>query len=166
MHLNMDKRKLLIVYADASFRKYLGERMRIEKYAVSEASSEEEARKMIQQSDYNVVLLGLTGRHIEGLSLLGSIKEMRPNTEVILMTELDEHSLYYSIQAMQMGAFDDLLVPVDINALLDRVREACLKNVKAERPVTMQARHTTHSKPESARKKPDKEKRPLGKCSR
>ena len=135
--------KLLIVHSDDPFRKHLFERMRIERYVVFEASPEADAREILQRNNFDVVLLGSTGHHRKSLSLLRSIKEMRPHTEVILLTALEEHSLYASIQAMQMGAFDDLLVPLDINVLLNRIREAYERKkgrVKAARSMIRQAR--------------------------
>jgi len=128
--------KLLIIHTDELFRRQLSERMRIEKYLVLEASREAEAGDIIQKSNLDVVLLGVAGPRQNSLSLLKMIKEMRPFTEVILLTALEEHSLYASIQAMQLGAFDDLLVPLDMNALLSRIREAYTRKkerVKAKR---------------------------------
>jgi DNA-binding NtrC family response regulator len=136
--------KLLIIHPDNSFRKHLSERMRLGNYGVVEACPETEARDMIQRSNFDVVLLGVAGSYQTSLALLKTIKEVRPYTEVILLTALEVHSLYDSIQAMQLGAFDDLLVPLDIQALHNRIGEAYQRKkqrVKADRSMMREARN-------------------------
>lgn len=116
--------KVLIIHSDDYFRANLLERMRLEKYLACEASPETEAREVLRERSFDVVLLGVTGNRQKSLSLLRSIKELQHQAEVILLTAGKEHSLSSSMQAMRLGAFDDLLVPVDMNALLKRVQEA------------------------------------------
>jgi DNA-binding NtrC family response regulator len=128
--------KLLIIHTDDLFRTQLAERMRRESYLVFEAHPEAEATAIVQRTNFDVVLLGVAGPYQNSLELLKTIKQIRPYTEVILLTALEEHSLYGSIQAMQLGAFDDLLVPLDISALHSRIREAYQRKkerVKAKR---------------------------------
>lgn len=135
--------KLLIVHSDDPFRKYLLELMRQEKYLAFEASPEADARDILRRNNFDVVLLGVTGQCQNRLTLLKSIKELRPHTQVILLTALEEHSLYGSIQAMQLGAFDDLLIPLDINALLSCIEEAYKRkneSVKAKRSTMKKGR--------------------------
>lgn len=104
--------------------------MRLERHLVFEASQEQEASDLVRRTNLDVVLLGVVGSRQNSLSLLKLIKEIRPYTEVILLTALEEHSLYSSIQAMQLGAFDDLLVPLDLRALQNRIREAYTKKIE------------------------------------
>ena len=129
--------KLLILHADDLFRRHLSERMRRENYLVFDASPADPVSDVLGRSNFDVVLLGVPGQHRDSLALLKTIKEVRPFTEVILLTALEEHSLYRSIQAMQMGAFDDLLVPLDVHALHGRIREAYQR--KKERVKAMRA---------------------------
>lgn len=116
--------KLLILHPDDLFRGRLVERMRSENYRVSETSIQTEASDIIQRENPDVVLLGSTGSHQNRLSFLKMIREMRPFTEVILLTAAADHSFDGAIKAMQLGAFDDLLLPIDIQALSSRIREA------------------------------------------
>jgi DNA-binding NtrC family response regulator len=141
--------KLLIIHTDDHFRTHLAERMRLENYLVVEASPETEASDIISRHSFDVVLLGVAGPYQNSLSLLKTIKEMQPYTEVILLTALEEHSLYGSIQAMQLGAFDDLLVPLDVHALRNRIQEAYKR--KKER---VRAKRSTIKEGRAARDKP------------
>jgi len=69
-----------------------------------------------------VVLLDVREIKEEGLILLRKIKSRSPLTEVILLTAPGQIAL--SIQGMKLGAFDDLLVPVDIDVLTAKLDEA------------------------------------------
>jgi DNA-binding NtrC family response regulator len=135
--------KLLIIHTDDLFRGNLSERMRLENHLVFEARPDTEATEIIQRTNFDVVLLGVATPYQRSLSLLKTIKELRPYTEVILLTALEDHSLYDSIQAMQLGAFDDLLVPLDIRALHSRIQEAYARKkerVKAKRSMMREGR--------------------------
>jgi DNA-binding NtrC family response regulator len=122
--------KLLIIYPDDLFRSCLVERMRLENQRVFEASLEADASDIICREDLDVVLLGALGSHQNRLSFLKMIRKVKPFTEVILLTAAEDHSFEGAIKAMQLGAFDDLLLPLDIHALMGRIREA-LKRKKA-----------------------------------
>ena len=116
--------KLLIIHPDDRFRSCLVERMRLENQLVLEASIEAEASDIIQRENLDVVLLGTTGSPQNRISFLKMIRNVQPFAEVILLTAAEDHSFEGAIKAMQLGAFDDLLLPIDIHALLSRIREA------------------------------------------
>jgi len=117
--------KLLIIETDDLFRKHIAERLRLESCRVFEACEEAEAMKVFQRKDLDVVLLGLKGFKKKGLSLLKTIRELRPTTEVILMIPPEDFTL--SLEGMKLGAFDDLLIPFDLETLLKRIEAACQK---------------------------------------
>jgi DNA-binding NtrC family response regulator len=115
---------LLIIHQDDLFRSRLVERMRLENQTVFETSIEAEAKDIIQRENLDVVLLGAMGPHPDRLAFLKMIRKVQPFTEVIFLTTAEDHSFDGAIKAMQMGAFDDLLLPIDFNALFSRIREA------------------------------------------
>jgi DNA-binding NtrC family response regulator len=127
--------QILIVEADEAFRRNISERLHFEGAKVFEAGGELEARDIVHNRNIDVVLLGGKGIMQSGLPLLKFIKETRPSMEVILMTSSEHHSLYVSIEAMKLGAFDDLLTPFDIKTLLDRIHAASRQ--KKEKEETM-----------------------------
>lgn len=116
--------KLLILHPDDSFRKHLSERMRLENYRVAESYPAAETMEILQACRFDVILLKVSGPTPERLAALGKIKGLCPDTEVILLTSQEEHTLQGSIQAMRMGAFDELIVPLDIGVLHRRIRDA------------------------------------------
>ena len=130
--------KLLIIETDDLFRKHIAERLRLESYKVFEACEEAEAMKVFQRKDLDVVLLGLKGFRKKGLTLLKTIRELRPTTEVILMIPPEDFTL--SIEGMKLGAFDDLLMPFGLETLLERIGAACQKR-RDPKPVKNSAAH-------------------------
>jgi DNA-binding NtrC family response regulator len=126
------KTKLLIVEMDDAFRRHLAERLRVENFKVYEACQETEAKQILQRKIIDVVLLGMREFKQGGLMLLKDIKELKPLTEVILMTPAESTSLFASIQAMKLGAFDDLHIPFDMQKLIERITAARQKKSERE----------------------------------
>ena len=124
--------RILVIETDEVYRRHLAERVRLEGYKVYEACREAEARSVIEKKSIDVVLLGFAGDKQRGLSLLRSIKQVHPCLEVILLTFADDHSLAASIEGMKLGAFDELLVPFNIDTLLKRIQEACQRKSACE----------------------------------
>ncbi|NIO27730.1 MAG: response regulator [Candidatus Latescibacteria bacterium] len=91
----------------------------------------------LREREVDVVLMSLTTTKEESTITLLRIKEIRPTSEIILMTSPMEIAL--SIQCMKLGAFDDLLVPIDLNTLLSRIRAACEKKQEKDRIKTASA---------------------------
>lgn len=114
---------LLIVESGTAFGQTLSERLEREPYRILFATREKEARRILREHGVDVVVLGLASLKKEGLHLLGAIKKARPLTEVILINTW-EH-LWMSIEGMKLGAFDDFLVPFDLEAMVRRIQEAC-----------------------------------------
>lgn len=117
--------KLLIIHPDEPFRRNLRERLELSSCQLFEAASQAEASEIALQHNLDVVLVAISGSSPERFALLSMIKSLRPLTEVILLSTLEEHSVESSIQAMQLGAFDDLSLPLEIPALQARILEAC-----------------------------------------
>ena len=132
------KTKLLIVEIDDAFRRHLAERLRVEYFKVYEACQESEARQILQRKIIDVVLLGMREFKQGGLTLLKTIKEIKPLIEVILMTPAEGISLHASIQAMKLGAFDELHIPFDMKKLMERIAAARLRKQGNEKKPTIQ----------------------------
>ena len=132
------KTKLLIVEIDDAFRRHLAERLRVENFKVYEACQDTEARQVLQRKIIDVVLLGMREFKQGGLMLLKTIKEMKPLIEVILMTPADGISLLASIQAMKLGAFDELHIPFDMKKLMERITTARQRKQGKEKKTSIQ----------------------------
>jgi len=113
---------LLIVEIGSVFLNTLTSRLQSEPYRVVIAPRGKEAERAVRGRKVDVVLLGLDTLKRDGLTLLRRIKKARPFTEVILINTCEQLSL--SIEGMKLGAFDDFLVPFDLDAMVRRIREA------------------------------------------
>ena len=60
--------------------------------------------------------------------MIQNIKTDWPETEIIILA--DQGHLALSIQGMKLGAFDDIMVPINVEALLSKIRAALKKKRK------------------------------------
>jgi DNA-binding NtrC family response regulator len=67
---------------------------------------------------------------MDGIETLKEIKKLRPSVEVIMLT--GHASVEVAIQGMELGAFDYLMKPMDIDELLYKLQDAYKKKSCAE----------------------------------
>ncbi|MFH2133107.1 MAG: response regulator [bacterium] len=126
---------LLIIDRDSLLRSNLDHRLRIERYRIFTSDRPDEIMKMMRKKRIDVVLLNLVDLRNEGLRLLTQLKALRPLVEVILINQSSQIAL--SIEGMKRGAFDDFLLPFDMNQLLTRIQDAiALKKQRRSRRKT------------------------------
>ncbi len=78
-------------------------------YSVEQALTKEEALEKISQRYYRLVLLDLKMPGVRGLELLKAIKEIRPETMVIIITGYA--SIETAVETARLGAIDYLAKP-------------------------------------------------------
>jgi len=86
------------------------------------AKNGEEALALLKQSPVDVVVLDVKMPGMDGIEVLKEIKRKYPLTEVIMLT--GHASLEVAIQGMEIGAFDYLMKPVEIDDLLYKLQDA------------------------------------------
>jgi two-component system NtrC family response regulator/two-component system response regulator HydG len=89
--------------------------LREDGYDISRAHDGRLGLTLIEKSDPDVVLTDLRMPGMDGLDLLARIKEMRPETMVILMTAYG--TVKTAVKAMKLGAEDYLAKPIDFEEL-------------------------------------------------
>ena len=114
--------RILIIEAENRFRKNLYQCLRNKGFTVEKVTPNDDVVAIVARENVDVVLLGVDGLGMEGLALIRPIKATRPATEVIIIN--DSHHMDLSIEGMDLGAFDDFLIPLDIDSLAKRIREA------------------------------------------
>jgi two-component system, OmpR family, response regulator len=124
---------ILLVDDEADFVETMTKRFRIRKMPVTSAGSGLEALKLVDEQDFDVVILDVRMPGMDGLEVLRQIRAKRPLTEVIMLT--GHASLDAGMQGMSLGAYDYVLKPADFDELLDKVRRAAERkalNVSAQ----------------------------------
>lgn len=96
--------------------------------SVSEADGLVHTSQEIRSQCFDVALVALGSLKAEALLVIQNIKNNCPETEVIILTQQENLSL--SIQGMKLGAFDDIMVPIDVEELLSKIRAAQKKQIK------------------------------------
>ena len=117
--------KILVIERENSFRLSLVRQLKLERCVVFSATKIHEVRKLVRRKALDVILLCLMELKKEGLHLLEMIKKQDPLAEVIVLHDAEQIGL--SIEAMKLGASDDFLVPVDMNLLMNSIREVAKK---------------------------------------
>jgi DNA-binding NtrC family response regulator len=85
-------------------------------YEVHTASGGQEALRLIQNKDIDVVTLDLSMPGLSGIDVLKEIKKLRPNTEVIVITGYG--TLNNAQEAIRFGAGDLISKPFDVAAII------------------------------------------------
>ena len=118
----MSERKILLVDDEVGFLETVVKRLRHRNLSVRAAHSGEEALELLGQEPADVVLLDVKMPGMGGIQTLREIKSRHPLTEVILLT--GHASVEVAIQGMELGAFDYLIKPVELDELLYKIQDA------------------------------------------
>jgi DNA-binding NtrC family response regulator len=118
----MDEYNVLIVDDEIDFLETMIKRLKKRKVNVSGAGSGEEAIKILKDMPVDVVILDVRMKGIDGIETLKEIKKISPIVEVIMLT--GHASIEVAVEGMEMGAFDYLMKPMDIDELLYKIEDA------------------------------------------
>ena len=88
-------------------------------------SDSREVMKLIRKNQFQLVLIDLVMPHIDGIALLEKIKTEVPEIECIIITAVDDVAT--AVQAMQFGAYDYLVKPLQTEKLLIVIKNALEK---------------------------------------
>ncbi len=110
---------ILIAEDQESARESLVELLRGEGYEVHEAADGQRAMALMDELDVDVVLTDLIMPGADGLAVLSHVKDVSPQTLVILMTA--HASVDTAIQAMRLGAQDYMLKPLIFEDVLRKI---------------------------------------------
>jgi DNA-binding response OmpR family regulator len=122
--------RILIIEAENRFRKNLYQCLQQEGFTVDKVTPENDVVTIVAKEKIDVVLLGVDGLGMEGLALIRPLKSVSPGTEIIIIN--DSNHMDLSIEGMELGAFDDFLIPLDIDSLASRIREAASRKDQSD----------------------------------
>lgn len=117
--------KLLLVDDEPDFRNTLIKRMQRRNVDVDGVGSGEEALAWLEAHPVDVLFLDVRMPGMDGIEALRAIKARFPLVEVIMLT--GHASMEAAIEGMEMGAFDYLMKPMDMDELLYKAQDAFKK---------------------------------------
>ncbi|HZZ81894.1 MAG TPA: sigma-54 dependent transcriptional regulator [Gemmataceae bacterium] len=123
--------RLLIVDDDEALLDMMKERFDRKGIKLSTAGTGADALALAERDRFDIALLDLSLPDINGLDVLGRLKERHPEMEVIMLTA--HGSIEIAIQAMKAGAYDFLTKPFHFNELEIHVQKAFEKVSLARR---------------------------------
>lgn len=107
-------------------------------YDCATAGSAEEAIDRVRHSDFELVVSDITMPGLSGLEMIPHIKEMAPNTVVVMISGMQ--TVESAINALRLGAFDYVMKPFDLRQVEAVVQRA----VKHQELIIAKQRYEDH----------------------
>jgi len=114
--------RLLLVDDEVGYLEVLCKRLKKRDFDVTTAYSGADAIRAVRDHDFDVAVVDLKMEDMDGIELLKILKQMLPAMQVIMLT--GHGSERAARNGISLGAFDYLLKPIDLEALLERVLAA------------------------------------------
>ncbi|WP_035246506.1 response regulator [Desulfogranum mediterraneum] len=118
----MIKGKVLIIDDEVEFAATLCQRLRLRGVDAVDIHSGTEGLASLGELGPDIVVLDLKMPDMNGLDILTEIKENHPAIQVIMLT--GHGSVASGVRAMEKGAFDYIMKPVDLKELLAKMEQA------------------------------------------
>jgi len=139
----MSDARLLIIDDDQMMLDLARYQLQSRGYRVLTAATGEEGLKLINEQNIALALTDLQLPDINGIELVGKLKEVSPGTEIIMVTGYG--SLTMAIDAIKAGAFYFVEKPVEFEELFILIQNALERRSQAEEIRQLRGRLTTRS---------------------
>lgn len=116
---------VLLVDDEAEFIETLAKRLARRGVTVHTATSGFKALDFLATATVDVVVLDVKMPEMDGIEALEKIKALRPEVEVVMLTA--HANVEVALRGMELGAFDYLMKPVELDDLLYKIQDACKK---------------------------------------
>lgn len=104
--------KVLIVEDLDDMRYTLSDIVKKEKYGVFSAASGAEAIEILKQQVIDLVFLDIGLPDIDGIALIGRVKEVAPDVDIVMLTA--HNDAQSAVNSLKAGAIDYILKPFDL----------------------------------------------------
>lgn len=122
--------RLLLVDDEAHFRDAIARRLEKRGFTVSKAPDGGTALEILEKDPIDVVVTDVKMPGMDGIELLGRIKDLHPEIEVLLLT--GHAALDDGVAGIKAGAFDYLTKPIELEQLAGKIRHAHDKILREE----------------------------------
>ena len=118
-------RRILIIDDEKGYRDFYKFILEPLGYSVSSAADGEEGLRMATEKSFDVILLDVHMPKMRGPQVLAGIKKVKPDQIVIVFSSSSDPTFNFENKAKEMGAFECLYKPVDLEDML-RVMDRAL----------------------------------------
>ena len=125
------KFKILLVDDEDIFREATARQLSVRGFQVLTAGSGPEALDLVKSDPPEVVVLDQMMPEMNGSEVFAEIKKLNPLIEIIMLT--GNTSVDDAVELMQLGTFDYLMKPVNIEELLYKIEDAHARKQLNER---------------------------------
>ena len=124
----MSESKVLLVDDEREFVETLAMRLETRGFKVAVAESGVTAVEKVRETPFDAILLDLAMPGMDGIDTLKRLRELNPDSQVVLLT--GRATVKKATEAMRLGALDLLEKPVDIEVLVEKIREAATNKMR------------------------------------
>ncbi|MBS4164921.1 Acetoacetate metabolism regulatory protein AtoC [Candidatus Protochlamydia amoebophila] len=114
--------KILIVDDELIMRNFLTEALKRKGIEAIAAENGEKAIKIVQEQSFDMVITDMKMPGLNGIDVLQKIKELSPQTLVIVMTAFG--TIENAVDAMKLGAFHYIIKPFSLESLMANIEKA------------------------------------------
>jgi two-component system response regulator AtoC len=118
----MAQKSILVADDDASIRSLLKQLLTDEGYSISEAATGNEVVSQVGESSPDLVIMDVRMPELDGIEALPKVKTASPRTSVLIMTAFGSSNA--AIKAMELGAFDYITKPFELDKISHTVKRA------------------------------------------
>jgi two-component system response regulator AtoC len=114
------QRTILVADDDASIRSLLKQLLSDEGYSVVEATTGTEVVEKVKDTNPDLVIMDVRMPELDGIEALSKLMVSSPKTSVLIMTAFGSSN--NAIRAMELGAFDYITKPFELDKISHTVR--------------------------------------------
>jgi two-component system, OmpR family, response regulator len=118
----MRKPRVLLVDDDVPFTRNLVWLLSRRGYEVSAVNDGTSAIAIVEQQEFDVVVLDRKMPGIDGIATLKELKKKRPNVEVVILT--GAASVDSALDGIELGAYDYITKPIQLSDLEEKIGQA------------------------------------------
>jgi two-component system, NtrC family, nitrogen regulation response regulator NtrX len=118
--------KLLIVDDENGIRSAMRDILEFEQYEVDEAQNGAQGLSMIENDNYDVVLCDIKMPQMDGIEMLSRAGNLGKKTQFIMLSAFSDPETIH--KATELGAFDFIPKPPDLNRQLTSIKNAIEKS--------------------------------------
>ena len=115
------KEKILIVDDDRTYISQIAEILEREGYSVGFTTNPQMGYNMLESVQYDLIILDIHMPGVSGLEVLKELKETKTTKLIPVLMSTGDSTKNSVHQALQFGADDYIVKPIDIDLLLDKV---------------------------------------------